>query len=256
MITTLDPSRWLRRAASNPQASLRCFCLPYAGGNARIFQTWSQVLPDSIDVCALELPGHGARLTEPPLQHLDEMLAAIANVIQPLCDLPFVFFGHSMGALISFELARYCRRHGRPMPTHLYVSGHRAPQLPSPEEPIHNLPDLAFREKLSRLQGTPSLVLNSEEFMELLLPVLRADFTLCETYAYTPEPPLPCPITAFGGTQDPTTQRGRLRAWRSQTRAKFTQHVLPGKHFFIHTEQATLLNHLALSLGALTPTCH
>lgn len=252
MITTTR--RWLRRVTPNPQASLRCFCLPYAGGNARIFQTWSQVLPDSVEVCALELPGHGARLTEPPLPHLDAVLEAIAEVIQPLCDLPFVLFGHSMGALISFELARYCRRQGRPMPAHLYVSGHRAPQLPDPEAPVHNLPEPAFREKLSRLQGTPPAVLNNPEFMALLLPVLRADFTLCETYTYSPETPLPCPITAFGGNQDPTTQRGRLRAWRSQTNAQFTQHVLPGKHFFIHAEQAAFLRHLGQSLMTLAPT--
>ncbi|MGD1856293.1 MAG: thioesterase II family protein [Leptolyngbyaceae cyanobacterium] len=251
MITTPDTSRWIRRGTPNPNASLRCFCLPYAGGSARIFQTWSQSLPENVEVCALELPGHGMRLTEQPFDNWDAVLEAISQVILPLCDRPFVFFGHSMGALISFELARYCRRHNLPMPSHLYVSGHRAPQLPDPEDPVHNLPEQAFREKLTRLQGTPPAVLNSEEFMAMLLPVLRADFTLCETYQYRTEPPLPCLITAFGGTQDPTTQRGRLRAWRAQTQAKFTRHVLPGKHFFIHSEQVSLLNHLKISLMRL-----
>ena len=252
MMTIPDAQRWLRRVDPNPEARLRCFCLPYAGGSARIFQSWSQHLPASVDLCALELPGHGARLTEPPLDNMDAMLGAIAQVIQPLCDRPFVLFGHSMGALISFELARYCRRHGLPMPVHLYVSGHRAPQLPDPEPPVHTLPDDAFREKLMRLQGTAPAVLANDEFMALLLPVLRADFTLCETYTYATEPPLPCPITAFGGTRDPSTQRGRLRAWRSQTQAKFTQHVLPGNHFFIHAAEASLLHPLNLSLKALS----
>lgn len=250
-MTTLDTQRWLRRVNSNPQASLRCFCLPYAGGNARLFQSWGQRLPASIEVCALELPGHGARLTEPPLDRMDKMLRAIAQVIQPLCDRPYVLFGHSMGALIGFELARYCRRHSLPMPAHLYVSGHRAPQLPDPEPPVHTLPDVAFREKLTRLQGTDPAVLANDEFMALLLPMLRADFALCETYTYVAEPPLPCPITAFGGTRDPATQRGRLRAWRLQTQAKFTQHVLPGNHFFIHAAETALLHHLKSSLAAL-----
>lgn len=252
MMTTPDTQRWLRRVDPDSQACLRCFCLPYAGGNARLFQSWSQQLPASVEVCALELPGHGARLTEPPLDDLDEVLGAIAQVIQPLCDRPFVLFGHSMGALISFELARYCRRHGLPMPAHLYVSGHRAPQLPDPEPPVHTLPDAAFREKLTRLQGTDPAVLANDEFMALLLPVLRADFALCETYTYVAEPPLPCPITAFGGSLDPATQRGKLRAWRSQTQAKFTQHVLPGNHFFIHAAAASLLHQLSLSLASLT----
>lgn len=252
MMTTPDTQRWLRRVDPNPQARLCCFCLPYAGGNARLFQSWSQHLPASVEVCALELPGHGVRLTEPPLSNMNEMLDAIAHVIQPLCDRPFVLFGHSMGALISFELARYCRRHGLPMPAHLYVSGHRAPQLPDPEPPVHTLPDAAFREKLTRLQGTAPEVLANDEFMALLLPVLRADFALCENYAYNAEPPLPCPITAFGGSRDPSTQRGRLRAWRSQTQAKFTPHVLPGHHFFIHSAEASLLQQLNLSLTALT----
>ncbi|MFG6100131.1 alpha/beta fold hydrolase [Leptothoe sp. ISB3NOV94-8A] len=163
MITTPDTNRWLRRGTPNPNASLRCFCLPYAGGSARIFQTWSQSLPENVEVCALELPGHGMRLTEQPFDNWDLVLEAISQVILPLCDRPFVFFGHSMGALISFELTRYCRRHHLPMPSHLYVSGHRAPQLPDPEEPVHNLPEQAFREKLTRLQGTPPAVLNNME---------------------------------------------------------------------------------------------
>ncbi|WP_348918271.1 thioesterase II family protein [Adonisia turfae] len=163
MITTPDTNRWLRRGTPNPNASLRCFCLPYAGGSARIFQTWSQSLPENVEVCALELPGHGMRLTEQPFDNWDLVLEAISQVILPLCDRPFVFFGHSMGALISFELARYCRRHHLPMPSHLYVSGYRAPQLPDPEEPVHNLPEQAFREKLTRLQGTPPAVLNNME---------------------------------------------------------------------------------------------
>lgn len=244
MMTTAETHRWLRRVHPNPDATLRCFCLPYAGGSARVFQSWSRHLPASLDVYAIELPGHGTRLTEPPLRHLNDILVAIAEVIQPLLDRRFVLFGHSMGALISFELARYCRRHDLPMPAHLYVSGHRAPQLPDPEPPVHTLPEAAFRDKLTRLQGTSPAVLNNEEFMALLLPVLRADFAVCETYIYAPEPPLPCPITAFGGTRDPATQRGRLRAWQSQTQTNFTRHVLPGNHFFIHSAEAALLQHL------------
>ncbi|MGP1384412.1 MAG: thioesterase II family protein [Thainema sp.] len=250
--STNQATNWIRSEQLNPDAALRLFCLPYAGGNARSFRHWSAALPDDVDVCAIELPGHGTRLTEPPISDLDELVTAIAHVIQPFLDRPFALFGHSMGALLSFELARHYRRHNQPMPTHLFVSGHRAPQLPDPEPPIYALPESEFRDKLRRLQGTPQAVLDNDEFMALLLPVLRADFTVCETYSYRPEPPLSCPITAFGGTQDAATRRGRLRAWRYQTDARFTKHVLPGHHFFIHSAETELLQHVRTGLDLAT----
>jgi medium-chain acyl-[acyl-carrier-protein] hydrolase len=154
---------------------------------------------------------------------------------------PFAFFGHSMGALISFELARQLRRQHAPGPIALFVSAHRAPQRPAPNPPVHSLPQDEFVEELRRLNGTPEAVFQDAELMQLLLPTLRADFAVCETYTYMPEEPLECPILAFGGLQDHEVSRDDLAAWRAQTHRTFKLRMVPGDHFFLHSARASLV---------------
>ena len=144
--------------------------------------------------------------------------------------MPYAFFGHSMGSLISFELVRYLRREGHdPGPVRLFVSGHRAPQLPDPDPPTHHLAEPEFIEELRRLKGTPEEVLQNAELLRLMLPLLRADFALCETYIYRPEKPLTCPITAFGGLQDDEVPRETLAAWHEQTYNSFKLRFFVGE---------------------------
>ena len=229
---------------SNPDANFRLFCFPYAGGNAQIFRSWSNHLSPKIEVCPAELPGHGRRRKETPFTDLNELVSAIVPIITPHLDKPFAFFGHSMGALIAFELTRTLRNQGQPLPTHLLVSGRRAPQLPEDDSPSYNLPDDELIKKLRWLQGTSSKVLDDPEMMQLMLPILRADFEVCETYQYTEQTPLPCPIVAFGGWRDPATRRGGLKGWREHTSANFTKKTFPGNHFFLHSAQTSLLKFL------------
>lgn len=239
---------WLPRLRPNPQARLRLFCFPYAGGGAAVFHTWPRSLPSQVDVCPVQLPGREARLSEPPFTHITPLLQALASAVQPYLDMPFAFFGHSLGALISFELARWLRRQNQPGPLHLLVSGLRAPQAPNPEPPIYLLPDAEFIQKLRRLNGLPQAVLDDAELMQLMLPLLRADMTVYETYVYTAEAPLDCPISAFGGLQDRVATRDNMAAWRDQTSRAFTLRMLPGDHFFLHSAQALLLQALSHDL--------
>jgi medium-chain acyl-[acyl-carrier-protein] hydrolase len=166
-------------------------------------------------------------------------------------DIPFAFFGHSMGALISFELARHLRRIHYPGPAQLFISAHRAPQLPDSNSPLHDLPDSALIDALSRLGGTPQAILQHTELMNVMLPILRADLTLCETYVYTAESPLDCPIAVFGGEQDSMVSTQELREWRYQTRSACTLHILPGDHFFLHSQQHLLLAALSHLMSGL-----
>src|SRR2546421_132109 len=146
---------WFPRLQSNPEANLRLFCFPYAGGSSRLFYRWQEGLPASVEVVPVELPGRGMRLSQPPFANLRPMVQAIVEAIAPRLDKPFAFFGHSMGALISLELARALRReHGRE-PVHLFVSGRRAPHLPETLPPMHDLPEAEFIEGLRGLNGTP-----------------------------------------------------------------------------------------------------
>lgn len=183
-----------------------------------------------------------------PFTQLEPLVQVIAEVLLPYLDKPFALFGHSMGAVVSFELARLLRRQYKREPLHLFVSGRRAPQIPSSQACIHTLPEVAFLDKLRRLNGTPTAVLENVELMQLLLPTLRADFAVIETYIYAAEPPLSCPITVFGGLQDDEVGLDDLQAWRQHTNACFSLQLFPGDHFFLHSAPELLLQSLARTI--------
>jgi medium-chain acyl-[acyl-carrier-protein] hydrolase len=174
-------------------------------------------------------------MTAPRFVRVRQLVPALAQVLQPYLDQPFAFFGHSMGALISFELARQLRRMGNPHLAQLFVSAYRAPQLPDPHPPLHQLSDPLLIDELRRMKGTPEEVLQNPELAAMVLPMLRADFELCETYTYVAEAPFDFAIHAFGGLQDRKVTRAELEAWRAQTSNRFSLHMLPGDHFFFHS---------------------
>jgi medium-chain acyl-[acyl-carrier-protein] hydrolase len=222
---------WLVRPKPNLQARLRLFCFPYAGGGTLPFYTWPRALPDDVEVC---------------------LVRAAARNLLPYLDKPFALFGHSMGSLISFELARLLRKENGISPRYLFASGHRAPQLPPRGKSIvHKLPEPEFMEELRRLNGTPKSVLDHPELMRILIPVLRADFEVVETYVYLDEPPLECPIMAFGGLNDPEATQSELEAWRTQTNAMFSLKMFPGDHFYLNDARPLLLQTLSQCLEQL-----
>lgn len=232
MFTQTTP--WITCPNPRPQAPWRLFCFPYAGGSARIYRDWGFLLSPRVEVCPVELPGHGRRMAETPLTQLDSLVQNLGELLLPLLDRPFACFGHSLGGLIAFELARWLRSHQQPEPLHLWISAARAPQLPITDPPIHTLPKAQFMAELLRYNGTPAAVLENAELMELLLPSIRADFALLETYRYQPQPPLACSMTALAGTQDPIISFDEVIPWQIHTVGAFSLHVVPGDHFFIH----------------------
>jgi medium-chain acyl-[acyl-carrier-protein] hydrolase len=253
--TEMNDTPLLAGHKPNPRARLRLFCFPYSGGAARAYRDW-QTLPPEIDVCAIELPGRGNRLREAPLNKMSPAVEVVGKEIISLLDRPYAFFGHSMGAIMGFEVARLLRRCGKRGPTHLFVSGHKAPQIPKPERCTYNLPDAELIEELQRLNGTPREVLEHPDIMQLMLPLLRADFECIQTYSYKHEPPLDCPITVFGGLSDPFISRETLEQWREQTTAGFSLRMFPGDHFFLNKEQADLLRVLAQEAYKTMPLSH
>lgn len=235
---------WLYCPRPNPEARLRLFCFPYAVGTANVFRPWADSFPAEIELYAIQLPGRGPRLTEPAFDTLAPLVQALGRSLHRYFEEPFAFFGHSMGALVSFELARYLRREWGLEPAHLFFSGRRAPQLAEKEPPVHLLSHAQLLEKMRSLNGTPPEVLNNREFVELMLPIFRADFSVCETYAYIPELPFQCPISVFGGLEDEDVDRLGLEAWGVQTTSRFSLHMLAGDHFFLHTCRRQLLEML------------
>jgi len=234
-------SRWFTFPRPNTAAHVRLFCFPYSGGGSALFRTWVDGLPATVEVCAVELPGRGARLREAPFTRLVPLVHEIADAIIPLLDRRFAFFGHSLGALVCFELARQLRRDQQPLPAHLLVSGASAPQAICFRRCLHQLPDAELIETLREFNGTPREVFESRELMEIMLPIIRADFALGDTYTYSDEPALDCPLSVFGGIDDAHVPRAHLEAWRQQTSAEFSLWMLPGDHFFLHEERQRLL---------------
>ena len=228
---------WLTCLQRNPRARLRVFCLPYAGGGTQAFRDWGRELPPGVEICAIRLPGRESRLREPPILGLKPLVDAIAPALERHLDLPFVFFGHSMGALLSFELARQFRRKGYRSPEHLIVSGRRAPHVPDSDPPKHDLPEAEFIEELKELNGTPREIMNSKELMDLMIPTLRADFAVCETYSYSSEPRLACSISAYSGLEDPEVEQEEADAWREQTDGSFVLRMFPGDHFYFQQQR-------------------
>jgi len=202
-----------------------------------------------VEVCPVELPGHGTRRRETPLTSVPEMVEAAAKGIAPALDLPFAFFGHSMGTVIAFELARHLDTSRKMTPLGIFASGRQAPHLPERDPPIHHLPDSEFLAELGRYNGTSETILRNRELMQLLLPTLRADFTAIETYTYEPSSsPINWHITVLGGLEDSVT-REELEGWRALTAGKFLVRMFTGDHFFLYGDaQSQLLEILAREL--------
>jgi medium-chain acyl-[acyl-carrier-protein] hydrolase len=239
---------WLAHHRPLSRASLRLFCFPYAGGSAAIYRSWSESLPWQVEVCPVQLPGRGIRIREAAFTQMPDLVEDVAKDLSTYLDKPFAFFGHSMGAIIGFELARLLRREGAPQPVHLFVSGRSAPQTSSKYPRTYNLPEQEFVEELRRINGTPTEVLEDPELMQFMLPLLRADFEIIQTYTYVDEPPLHCSITAFGGLNDDEVTRDSLEGWREQTTAATTLRLFPGDHFFINKVQPSLLRMISSEL--------
>lgn len=241
-------SPWVEHLSPGQNHQLRIFCFPYAGGSAQVFRTWQRLFPAEVDVCPVQLPGRGKRISEPPFTSIQSLAKAIADAIFNSSLVPFVFFGHSMGALISFELARELRRRGSVGPQHLFLSGRRAPTAPDPDSPTFNLPHDEFIAELRRLNGTPPELLSIPEATELFLPLLRADFEMVDTYVYEDEEPLAYPITVYGGLGDESVSRDSLREWQKQTTATCKERMFPGDHFFIHNPKSELFTVLPMDV--------
>jgi medium-chain acyl-[acyl-carrier-protein] hydrolase len=223
-----------------PQAKVRLFALPSAGGGAAGYFRWRPALAPRVDVLPILLAGREARIGETPIADLHTLVAEIADAVEPLVDRSYALWGHSMGAWLAFELARELRRRGARTPDLLIVAASPAPQRPKSDAPLRALPDAEFVAEVSRrFDGIPTAVRGNAELLQLLLPALRADMTLIETYEYADEPPLDVEILALGGTEDRAVPATALADWRRHTSRKFSQRTLPGGHFFpIQTSDA------------------
>jgi len=230
----------LRKMGAEGKA-LRLFCFPHAGGGAAAFNGWADRLPRSVSV----VPMRASRRTG-----MAAMVESLADALLPYLGAPFAFFGHSMGAVVAFELARLLRCRQLPLPRILVASGARAPQFRRGHVPPPEPTEAEFVDALRRLEGTPGEMLDDPEWLRLILPPLREDAAVYHNYVYAEEPPLDCPIRAYGGVDDPNVRREHLEGWREQTTGTFETRLFPGGHFYLQTARAEFLAALARDLAA------
>jgi surfactin synthase thioesterase subunit/glycosyltransferase involved in cell wall biosynthesis len=242
---------WFPAADAAAERALRLFCFPHAGGGASAFHSWSRALPGTVAVCPVRLPGRESRISEPPFSSMRELVEALTEAIAPLLDERFALYGHSMGAVVAFELIRSLRACRRPLPAALFVSGARAPQFRLRHVPPPEPSEADFLADLRRLEGVPAEVLDHPELLRLLLPTLRADAALYRNYVFVEEAPLTCPIRAYGGLGDPNIKREHLEGWARQTSSSFELRLFPGGHFFVNTERDAFLRALGADLERL-----
>ncbi|HEV2999349.1 MAG TPA: alpha/beta fold hydrolase [Solirubrobacteraceae bacterium] len=227
---------------------MRLFAFPHAGGGAAETFGLRRALAPAVELVPVALPGRDALFREPPLTSHAGALAYLRGTLFDALEPPFALYGHSMGAHVAFEVARELRRVGRPGPVRLCVSAAPAPQF-GPPRPYAHLPDDRFVERLRTLGGTPDEVLADPGLLAFVLPRLRGDFALSESYRYADEPPLDCPISVWGGRADAYSVE-RLRAWGEQTRAGFALRMLDGGHFFVRDNEAAMAAALRADLAA------
>lgn len=221
-------------------ARLRVFALPYAGGGAGPYFRWRAAMPGGVDLMPLQLPGREARISEPAIRDMHALAVEVVDAIAPLVDRPYVLLGHSMGAWTALEVARELRRRDAQPPRVLVVAASPAPQRPRTSDNLHQLPDDQFvAEMIRRFDGIPAVVQANPELLKLLLPAMRADMQLLETYHYIDEPPLATDLIALGGADDRAVSATALADWRQQTSGAFTHRLWPGNHFFLFQANKT-----------------
>ena len=227
----MKPNRWLQMdGAESPK--LRLFCFPFAGGGASVYRHWAGVMPEGVQLCRIQMPGRESRVRELPFSRMEPLLHALMQNLGPYLDRPFAFFGHSMGAMVAFELAQRLKRdYGEPQM--VWVSACRAPHIPD-RLPIHQLPKKAFYQALLARGGIHPALLDSDDYMEMAEPLLRADLAAIETWQ-TPKPlPLSCPMKIWGGEGDPLIPPRGLSDWQLCSELSHTPECFPGDHFYLN----------------------
>ncbi|UJW29729.1 alpha/beta fold hydrolase [Saccharothrix sp. AJ9571] len=231
-----ESSSWIRRFHPAPDAPARLVCFPHAGGSASFYFPVSQALSGSLDVLNLQYPGRQDRRHEPLIDDIAELADELTGVLRPWLDRPVAFFGHSMGAILAFEVALRLEREAGPRPVRLFASGRRAPSTHR-DETVHQRDDEGVLAEMKLMSGTDARLLGDDEVLRMIMPAIRGDYRAIETYRAQPDSVVNCPIDVLVGDDDPKTTVDEARAWQEHTTGGFDLRVFTGGHFFLAHHQ-------------------
>lgn len=225
---------WFAVHPARKSPSVRLFAFPHGGGGASAFRAWPSELPAHIELWAFRPPGREYRHREPSFPDMQSAVKTFIEVARAELEQPYVCFGHSLGALMAFEVARALSREGGRPPEKVIVAGHSAPHMTLRRRHVHKLSDREMIAELKDFAGTPAKVLDDPDMMSMMIRPIRADFKIRETYEFLPGEPLSCPLVAFSGDTDPEVLPEQLDGWSQHTRGAFAAFTLPGSHFFVN----------------------
>jgi medium-chain acyl-[acyl-carrier-protein] hydrolase len=247
MMPILNTQAFVRKK-DRPEARVRLFCFTFAASSAQIFHGWNDYVPDWLEVSGCELPGHGGRLAETPLDAQGAAALEIADILEPVLDRPYALFGHCLGAALAYEATRILRERGKAQPLRLFSSGARGPHLGIPIADVESMEDDEFIEHMHKAYSAPITFLRHPEMRPLFLPMVRADARMTQNYRYVPGPPVDYPVTAMAGETDPDVQREHLEGWRQHTTGSVMTRLYPGNHFYFLDSGPALLADFASAL--------
>jgi len=243
---------WVRRFGDPLDAELRLVCFPHAGGAATFFLPLSSRLAPAVEVLGMQYPGRQDRRYEQFIDDIDDLADAIFAVLRDgWVDRPFAFFGHSMGAVVAFEVARRFHRVGGRVPRGVIASGRRAPSVHR-DEWLHLGDDAQLVAEVRRLNGTDSSLLNDDELLQMILPAIRADYRAVERYRFRSDSELTCPIHVLVGDCDPQVTEAEARAWSGHTAGHFRLRTFPGGHFYLVPQQEAVAAAVSEDLALFT----
>lgn len=239
----VDPGRWFRRFGANTAARRRLICFHHAGGGPSLFRDWHKHVTPYTEIWAAAIPGRETRCAERPLYRLDTLAMMLADAM-PL-DLPFAFFGHSLGGVLGFEVARQLHERRLPLPQRLFVSACPAPQLCRREKSRATLSDAELLQTLEGFGGTPKeIIVGHPEYLKMVLSVLRADFNLIDSYVAPEDSEFRLPITAYAGSADTHITPMRILAWERWALPGFVCRSFEGDHFYLNHQRTALIDDL------------
>jgi len=247
-VTAQPANKWWWTSPA-PAARVQLLCFPYAGGTTSVFRPWAEPLSGAIRLHIPRLPGRESRLNERGLDDMGALLEGLASTLD--VEPPYAMFGHSLGAIVAFELARYLRSAGRPLPLHLFLSGAPAPHIKQPLG-LSGMSGNEFWARLRDLNGVPAALLDNPEMLELIEPILKTDFAIDDRYVYTAQRPLPCPMTVLRGAADSHVNEAHAAGWARHTSGAFVVEVIDGDHFFINSQRDRVLALISRTLLVLT----
>ncbi|HEY2665683.1 MAG TPA: alpha/beta fold hydrolase [Actinomycetota bacterium] len=249
----MEPDPWFPFRRHAGTARLRLFCFPFAGGGASTFRAWPTLVPNQVEVCAVQLPGRETRLFEARFTSLGDAVGPVVEAMRPYLDVPCALFGHSLGAALAYEVAVALSEVSPPAPVHLFVSGRGGPSLGAETAHTFSLPEEDFVRHVKAYGGMSDAVLANAELRAVFLPLLRDDIRLIDTYVPTGDCVLACPITAFAGSGDPCVGPDALEAWGRNTDAPFRVKLVAGGHFYLRDHGAVLVDEMVRDLRLSAP---